>query len=309
MLSYNRRQLEFCLRAGKNISLVPADQTFKFSGYTTYGLGGGARRAYFPRNLIEARAVFECARSQGDKIFILGGGSDVLASDGGFKGTVICTQKLSGVLRLGSGKIFCLAGTKISRLLSYCQKHCLGGLEYLAGIPATIGGVVCMNGGAGDKYISSNVHSVLIFNGVDVVLSAKDCNFTYKHSTMRDIDCIVLGVILKVEPSEESVIRSRIAERLANRCALPMGRSCGCVFKNVRLVDGRFISAGKIVQDCGLAGFGDARVFVSPEHCNFIINNGGSAREVACLIDKVRSIVMQKTGIELEEEVVRVGEF
>ena len=309
MLSYNRRQLELCLRASKNISLVPADPSFKFSGYTTYGLGGGARRAYFPRNLIEARAVFGYARSRGEKIFVLGGGSDVLASDGGFGGVVIGTQKLTGVLRLGSGKIFCLAGTKISRLLSYCQKHWLGGLEYLAGIPATIGGVVCMNGGAGGKYISSNVQSVLVFNGEDVVLSAKDCNFTYKHSTMRDIECIILGVVLKVEPSEGSVIRSRISERLANRWTLPKGRSCGCVFKNVRNGDGQFISAGKIVQDCGLAGFGDARVFVSPEHCNFIINNGGSAREVVCLIDKVKSIVKQRTGIELEEEVVRVGEF
>lgn len=304
MLSYNKSKNlhgRFVMPDGHS---VYCDENFKFSNNTTYRLGGGARRAYFPRNFVEARAAFDIAKQDGVPHFVLANGSNVLASDSGYSGDVICTRRLSAIVRVDEEHIFCLSGTSVGTILKYCVEHDLGGLEYLAGIPASIGGIVYMNGGAAGRYICSNVKSVRIYNGTDVVLSAADCQFAYKHSTMQDMDCIILGILLAVVREDRRETEQKISRVLQLRKNLPAGKSCGCVFKNPE-----GISAGKLVEQCGLSGIGSGRVFVSPAHCNFIINNGGSAIEVKELIDIVKHTVFLKTSIMLEEEVVCVGDF
>lgn len=304
MLSYNKSKNlhgRFVMPDGQS---VYCDENFKFSNNTTYRLGGGARRAYFPRNFVEARAAFDIAKQDGIPHFVLANGSNVLASDSGYSGDVICTRRLSAIARVDEEHIFCLSGTSVGTILKYCVEHDLGGLEYLAGIPASIGGIVYMNGGAAGRYICSNVKSVRIYNGTDVVLSAADCQFAYKHSTMQDMDCIILGVLLAVAREDRRETEQKISRVLQLRKNLPAGKSCGCVFKNPE-----GISAGKLIERCGLSGIGSGRVFVSPNHCNFIINNGGSAIEVKELIDIVKRTVFLKTSIMLEEEVVCVGDF
>lgn len=304
MLSYNKSKNlhgRFVMPDGQS---VYCDENFKFSNNTTYRLGGGARRAYFPRNFVEARAAFDIAKQDGVTHFVLANGSNVLASDSGYSGDVICTRRLSAIVRVDEEHIFCLSGTSVGTILKYCVEHDLGGLEYLAGIPASIGGIVYMNGGAAGRYICSNVKSVRIYNGADVVLSAADCQFAYKHSTMQDMDCIILGVLLAVAREDRRETEQKISRVMQLRKNLPAGKSCGCVFKNPE-----GISAGKLIERCGLSGIGNGRVFVSPDHCNFIINNGGSAIEVKELIDIVKRTVFLKTSIMLEEEVICVGDF
>ena len=304
MLSYNSKQkIDFSDR-NKILNRVWRDENFTFSKYTTYGVGGGARYAYFPHNMLEARVVYDKIESSGEKLFVLADGSNVLASDRGFNGSVLCTRQLRGIVRVDESTIFCLAGTPVNDILKYCREKGLGGLEYLAGIPASIGGLAFMNGGVGDKYISSNILSVKIYNGKDHNLLNHDCSFTYKHSTMRDIKCLILGVCLSVYKDSNISITNKINERLEARRKLPSGRSCGCVFKNS---DG--VSAGRLIEECGLAGYGTSRVFVSKIHCNFIINNGASADEIKNLIYKVKTAVFQKLNVRLEEEVVYVGSF
>ena len=133
---------------------------FAFSDYTTYGVGGGAAETYFPRTVPETMAVFDSVTERGMNMFVLSQGSNVLASDKGFEGCVVCTRRLRGIVRIDIETIFCLAGTPVSHVLSYCISRGLGGLEYLAGIPAAIGGVAVMNGGAGGRYINTAIKAV-----------------------------------------------------------------------------------------------------------------------------------------------------
>lgn len=304
MLLYRSGNIAAFSGCDKLLKRVRRDDNFTFSKYTTYGAGGGAKCAFFPATLPEARAVYDFVSRSGKPYIVLGNGSNVLASDSCFNGCVISTKYLRGIARINDNTLFCLAGTPVSYILSYCKNRGLGGLEYLAGIPASIGGIAFMNGGAGGHYIGSNVLSVKLYNGKTFNLSNKSCDFKYKHSTMRDINAIILGVFLSVFNDLPQSVEKHINENLSRRAPLPKGKSCGCVFKNPQ---GQ--SAGRIIDECGLGGYGDARAYVSPEHCNFIINNGATSTRISDLINEVKSIVFSRTGINLEEEVVRVGNF
>ena len=180
MLSYSSGVVKAFSRDYRNLAAIACKKKIVLAQNTTYGLGGEAE-AYFPSSIAAAKAVCGYISSRGGKIFYLGCGSNVLASDSGYDGGVICTRRLKGIVRAGDGEIFCLAGTTVAQILNYCVQNGLGGLEYLAGIPATIGGIVAMNGGAGGRYICQNVVSVKIFDGKTRTLSNKNCNFEYKQ--------------------------------------------------------------------------------------------------------------------------------
>lgn len=109
-------------------------------------MGGTAKIAYFPKTQEEAIAVFRFLKDGGEKFVILGGGSNVLAADGNFDGAVISTRSLRGIEETENG-LYCLSGTTVADLLKFCIKRGYGGYEYLAGIPATLGGLALMNGG------------------------------------------------------------------------------------------------------------------------------------------------------------------
>lgn len=304
MLLYKRGNLHINKSERQIAQSVEKEYGFRFSEHTTYGLGGRADVAYYPENFLQASAVYRYLVAEKIPFVVLGKGSDVLVSDRGFHGAVVCTEKLTGIVRLAPDRIFCLAGTSVSALLAYCRAHSLGGLEYLGGIPASIGGIVCMNAGAGGTYVESNVVSVKVCMGKIVNFSRKNCNFSKKHSTMRDINCLILGAELSVLPSSGEVIRQNTAFYRRRRAHLPSGRSCGCVFKNP---DG--LSAGKLIDDAGLKGKRIGGAVVSERHANFILNTGGSAEDVASLIRLVKREVYRVHGVSLDEEVVYIGEF
>ncbi len=279
------------------------NNNFSFARNTTYGCGGAARLAYFPDSIPSAERAYDIALH--DNFFILGNGSNVLAADGLYNGKVICTKKLSGIYKVSDGVICCLAGTKISKILEYCFQNGYSGLEYLYGIPATIGGAAYMNAGVRGRYIESNILKVRLYNGKLFDLMRKSCNYSYKHSTMQDINAIILAVYLKIQPnSGKNQIINNILYYKDLRKNLPKGKSCGCVFKNMNGV-----SAGKIIQDCNLDGFSFGCARVSEKHCNFILNDGESASDVKNLIEIIKRKVYEKTSCLLEEEVIYIGDF
>lgn len=287
----------------KLLNQVITDDNFSFSKHTTYGLGGRAKRAYFPKTVDETVAVFKHIQKSGEKFVILGNGSNILASDRDFDGAVISTKYLQGI-ELPDSNINVLAGTTVPNLLSFCIKNGLSGLEYLAGIPASIGGLALMNGGINTKHLESNIVSVDVFDGKMRNLSNKNCNFGNKHSTMRDINALILSVKLSVTQSTSEEVQSNIDNYLNLRKIQPKGKSCGCVFKNPQ-----GYSAGKLIDDAGLKGYKYGCAEVSKEHANFIINNGACADDVYTLINLVKSKVYEKFNVNLEEEVVYIGEF
>ena len=277
---------------------------FSFAKNTTYGCGGNAEIAYFPDSIKQAEVVYDYLSQSCKNFVILGNGSNVLASDKDFDGAVLSTKKIVGITKTSSNTIFCHAGTKVSELMKFCVDNELSGLEYLAGIPATVGGLALMNGGAGGLYIGENIKNVLLYNGTICEFSNKKCKFGYKYSIMRDINALILGVELKVDPQNSENVRNRISMYLDRRKFHPKGPSCGCVFKNV----GK-LSAGKIIDDCGLKGLKYGGACVSVDHANFLINNGGCASDVYNLIGAIKNKVFERTGIMLEEEVVYIGDF
>lgn len=276
---------------------------FDFSKNTTYGCGGLAKQVYYPENSLQAICVFEKIINNGLNYFVLGNGSNVLASDKFFDGVVISTKKLKGIYRVAKNKIYCLAGTTVSEILNYCKKRNLSGLEYLFKIPATIGGVAYMNGGAGGQYLENNVDSVCLYTGKLLNLNNNDCNFSYKQSTMRNINCIILGVNLLIEPNIDGKSEKLINFYSNRRKNLPNGKSCGCVFKNPP----NFF-AGELIEKCGLKGKSIGSASVSCQHANFIINGGNCSADVFALVNYVKQSVYEKFGINLEEEVIYIGD-
>lgn len=277
---------------------------YRFSNYTTYGCGGAASVAYFPESFSQTAAVYDYLIDSGIRFVVLGNGSNVLASDNPYRGAVICTKRLRGIRRTGENALFCRAGTSVNLLLKYCTENGFGGLEFLAGIPATVGGIVCMNGGAANNYIGERVTKVKFYDGKFRTFSNNYCNFANKYSTMRDINGVVLGAEIRFDLSESSDVAHKIEYFLRARANQPKGKSCGCVFKNPK-----GLSAGKIIDEAGLKGLKSGCAEVSSEHANFILNRGDSSADVYRLIREVKRRVFEKTGIVLEEEVVYIGEF
>ncbi len=292
------------LESFTNATAIKTVSPFEFSKNTTYGLGGAAKTAYLPKTIYEAKLAFDNLSATNTEYQILGNGSNVLVSDRGFSGAVICTKDLRGIIRIDKSRIMCLAGTRIGELLSYCKKRKLGGLEYLYGIPATVGGAAYMNAGVNGAAIGENIEKVFVYDGKTRVLSRKMCNFGYRHSTMRDINALILSIIVNVDECSVSEIDERIEYYKHRRSHLPKGKSCGCVFKNPQ-----GYSAGYLIDAAGLKGLKCGGAYVSDKHASFIINDGGCARDVKLLIEKVKSKVFEKFGVLLKEEVVYIGDF
>lgn len=276
---------------------------FKFSDYTTYGLGGYAKCAYFPKTEQEAIAVIKYLNSSKEKYVILGCGSNVLAADGFYDGSVVSTRRLKSIRQYGK-TLYCSSGTTVNELLKFCVKNGLGGLEYLAGIPASLGGLALMNGGIPSRHIGDDILSVVHFDGRLHEITHKNCNFGNKYSTMRDIDTLIIGINLSICAVSREAVQKKIASYLEVRRNQPKGKNCGCVFKNPK-----GLSAGKLIDECGLKGLKLGCAEVSREHANFIINSGNRAEDVYKLINQVKQRVYEYSGVMLDEEVVYIGEF
>ncbi len=278
-------------------------QNMPLGSYTTYGLGGKVKRIYFPKTEDEAAAVFKYLNGGGERFFVLGNGSNVLAADGDINYSVICTKYLSGIIE-SDESLYCLSGTTVKQLLDFCVQNEIGGFEYLAGIPATVGGLALMNGGIPEKHIAENIISVRLFDGNFKNLPNEKCKFGNKHSTMRDINAIILGVYLSKNAVPREAVKENITKYLLKRRNQPAGKSCGCVFKNPPNQ-----SAGRLIDKAGLKGSKIGGAEVSLKHANFIINRGGTSADVYRLIQFVKRRVFECCGILLEEEVIYIGEF
>ncbi len=276
---------------------------FSFSKNTTYGLGAQIKCMFKPSNILQLILAFELLNNKNKK-YILGNGSNLLVSEKFDSDFAIWTKGYKGVYKIANDKIFCRCGTMVSEVLKFCLDNNLGGLEYLAGIPGTIGGVCYMNGGAGGIYIENNVVDIYLYTNKINKINNEKCKYTYKHSTMQDINTLILGVILKVFPCNTNESRYKVKYFIDNRNKLPKGKSCGCVFKNPV-----GISAGKLIEECGLKGKRIGGAEISTVHGNFIINNNGTSKDVANLIDFIKKEVYNKRGILLVEEVNFWGVF
>jgi len=236
----------------------------------------------------------------------LGGGSNVLIGDKGVRGLTVKISnfkfQISNLTNIEVG-----AGLPLSLLLDKCVENSLTGLEFMAGIPGTVGGAVRGNSGAWQKNFSDRIIKVKVLtpSGEIEEIDKKDCLFAYRESRFKKSGDIILEAEIALEKAEGQEIKKRIKVFLEKRACQPKEPSAGCVFVNPKP-----LSAGQMIDQCGLKGksFGGAKV--SEEHANFIVNTGGArAVEVVSLIELVKKAVKEKFNIDLQEEIVRVGEF
>jgi len=275
--------------------------------HTSWRVGGPARRLYRPADA-EDLAAFLRGLDPEEPLLWLGLGSNLLVSDAGFAGTVIETQgALDALERDGAQGIRAEAGVSCAKAARFAAKLGLGGIEFLAGIPGTIGGALAMNAGAWGGETWGRVVRVKTIDRRGEIRERGPQDFEIGYRQVRGVPGEwFLEAQFALEPSDADEAMERIRTLLGERGERqPIGLpSCGSVFRNPP-----GDHAARLIEAAGLKGTREGGAQVSEKHANFIINTGeASARDIARLIVRVRREVEGKSGIRLIPEVHRVGE-
>ena len=276
--------------------------------HTSFRIGGAADVYVRPLSEEGLLVTLDNCRRQKVPYWIIGKGTNLLVSDRGLRGAVIDMTGLDGISPDGT-RITAGCGVPLVSLANFAAEHALSGLEFAAGIPGSLGGGIFMNAGAYGGEMKDIVRSVRVLTpGMDIVdVPAEEAAFGYRDSRFKKSGEIILGAEMELVPGVREEIEARMKDYNARRrekqpLELP---SAGSTFKRP---EGYF--AGKLIQDAGLAGYQVGQAQVSPKHCGFVVNLGGaSARDVYRLIRDVQAKVKESSGVELEPEVVMLGEF
>lgn len=273
----------------------------------TIRIGGVLKNVFTPRNVEELARLFQEFESVGTEPFLLGGGSNVVAEDGEIETPVVLTKGLKN-LRIENGIAFCECGVKIADVLRLARERGLGGLEFLAGVPLTIGGAIKMNASAFGRQIFDFVEGVFVLSRAYdervcgetsykvIELPKSRIDFAYRKGAKG----IVVGAKLKLDE-----IMAGESKRLAQeflrlrREKQPIGSSVGSVFKNGEQ------PAGKLIECCGLKGLKIGGAKISEKHANFIVNeDGATASDFLALVETCEREVAKKFNVQLEREFV-----
>ena len=274
---------------------------------TTLRVGGPADAYVEPASEQDLAAVLAICRDGHVPFFVLGRGSNLLVLDGGFRGVVICLVHPSfSRVEVAELKVHCGAGAKLKTVAVQARRHGVSGLEFLEGIPGSVGGALRMNAGAMGGAMFNIVHSVRLmdYNGGVQERLAAEMGATYRSCEMLRTH-IALGAVLKGCPGESEAIQQRMNEFSQKRwSSQPAAPSAGCMFKN----PGQ-IPAGRLIDELGLKGTRVGGAMVSLEHGNFLVNDGtANARQILDLIELIRSRARAERGVELETEVELIGD-
>ena len=271
--------------------------------HTTFQIGGPADAFVTPHSADDINTAIRIARECGAEWHVMGAGSNILVSDDGIRGVVICIGKSMADIQVDGTKIVAQAGALNKDVAKAACDAGLTGYEFAAGIPGSIGGAAIMNAGAYEGEFKDVCTSVtcLTPEGEVVEVEAVDADWSYRHSMMSDKGYIILAATLDLVPWNREQIQARmddLQERRESKQPLELG-SAGSTFK--RPV-GYF--AGKLIQDAGMRGHTVGSAQVSTKHCGFVVNLGGaSAEEVRAVIRDVQEAVLADAGVHLECEV------
>ena len=280
---------------------------FPLAPLTSFRIGGPAALFVEAEDDGALGSVGQVASQTGATVAVIGKGSNVLVSDGGFPGIVVRLGR--GYRWVGrDGDLLTAGGAMpLPALAGVAMRHRLAGLEFGVAIPASLGGAVKMNAGAHGRSMSEVIERVEIYSlarGARQSFSAEETGFGYRRSSLP-AGGIVVGAVARLEPGDEDDIRSRMDEaRDWRRRTQPLAEpNCGSVFKNP---DGDH--AARLIEEAGAKGLRLGGAKVSEKHSNFIVAGpGASSSDVWRLIERVRALVESRTGIRLETEVELMG--
>ncbi|MDB4953262.1 MAG: UDP-N-acetylenolpyruvoylglucosamine reductase [Myxococcales bacterium] len=276
--------------------------------HTTLKIGGPADAYAQPATVEQVSQLAKWCKTLGMPVIVVGGGSNLLVRDGGVRGVVLGTGRLRG-LELGPpGTVRVEAGVSTGKVLSLALKNDLGGIEFLGGVPGSIGGGMIMNAGTylGEfKDVTTWVETVRLADGEVIRRDNAACGFRYRHSELPATEVVVRAELeLRARPRAEieavvKDLRKRRSEREPKKVA-----SNGSTFKNP---PNDF--AGRLIEVAGCKGWHEGDAVCSPVHANWLVNTGAAtAAQLLVLIDRVRARVFELHGLELELEVKIIGE-
>lgn len=297
--------------------------------HTTFKIGGPAEFLVIVEDTTKLVALLRFLDGEGISRFILGGGSNMLANDDGFKGVVI-KIKTQGLTILENG-ILAEAGCVTVAVAQASMQNGFTGFEWGVGVPGTIGGAVRGNAGAMGAEMSDSVASVTAYcDGEILEYTTADCKFGYRDSVFKHTSAVILSVTLQLTKTENKELAKKALENLQYRNQTqPQGyASTGCIFQNVvpsvlgidkqnllamfpedaEKIEKFFqidrISAGWLVEKSGMKGAQAGKAAVSEKHANFVVNLGeANSQDVEELIQSIKKAVFKKCGIEIEEEI------
>jgi len=275
--------------------------------YTTFRVGGKAEALCAVKDFLQLKALLSFLAKESVPFLVVGKGSNLLVRDGGLKGIVLLLEgDLEGVEEK-DGTIHAGGGLGLSELVRFSHKKGLAGLEFLAGIPGTVGGAVAMNAGAWGKSTGDAVTAVEILTGTGerITKSSAELRFGYRKAVLP-AGSVVVKARFKGTPDSPKAVGERIRDYLERRKAnQPLEYpSAGSVFKNPP-----DDYAGRLIENAGLKGKKIGGAMISDKHANVIVNVGGaSAQDVLALMETARQRVREQTGIDLEPEIKVVGE-
>ena len=297
----------------KNILSKIAGSSIEFecpmSQYTTFRVGGPAEALYRASDLITLQKMVSILNQEKIPYLIVGRGSNLLVRDKGIAGVVIVLEKSLGAIEVkdkNSLTIFVGAGCSINTFLTMCLKSGWSGLEFLAGIPGTIGGALAMNAGAFGQEIGNNVQKIDLIDRQGQLLTRdkNSLNFHYRK-LMIDQGSVIIGCYFQLEGQSKLIIQKRITNYLKKRkLTQPLDYPCaGSIFKNPAND-----YAGRLIEEAGLKGTILGGAMISEKHANFIIDTGNAlAKDVSSLITLVQEAIENRQGIKLQPEIVVVG--
>lgn len=279
------------------------------SRHTTFRVGGPADYFVKPDSPEEIKQLILYLNGKHIPFYILGNGSNLLVGDKGYRGVIIQIYKNMSQIETIDNQIHAQAGSLLSKIAAEAQDKGLTGFEFASGIPGTIGGAAVMNAGAyGGEMSQVLVHvRVLTQEGIVKTLSLDELELGYRTSIIARKSYVVLDAVVGLKPGNIEEIRTLMEDLKGRRVSKqPLEfPSAGSTFKRP---EGYF--AGKLIEDAGLRGFQVGEAQVSEKHCGFVINRGGAtASEIVALMEQVADRVEAVSGVRLQPEVKRIGDF
>jgi UDP-N-acetylenolpyruvoylglucosamine reductase len=290
------------------VSAVPAclEADYPVSRLTTVGIGGPARWLARPQAPAELAGVLQWARAEGLDVAVVGLGSNLLVADAGYDGVVVrLAGELAAIERDGE-RIACGGGAALAAIVKRATGWGLSGIEFGCAIPGTAGGAVRMNAGAyGGEMRQVLAEAVVVSASGERRGGPAELGMEYRRSNVARGE-VVARTVLRLRPGDPARIRATVQEmQRRRREAQPSKvRSFGSVWKN----PGGDMSAGQMLDACGLKGYAVGGARISPVHANFIENAGGArAADVIGLMREARHRARERFGAELQHEVQMLG--
>ncbi len=313
---------------------IKIQENISLASHTMYKIGGQARFFVETKNGDEIVEAVRFAEEKNLPFFILGAGSNTLVADRGFPGMVIHPSGGAVDVNTERGELVVDTDVMMARAASEAARGGLGGFSWAVGVPGTMGGSVRGNAGCFGGEMKDVVHTVRFYDTDARAIKEIDraaCAFAYRDSVFKHHPgWIILSVILKLPPTDAQILQEEMRRITAERSAKQdIGtKSCGCIFKNpswemaayakekmvqrhpelLPFAERSHIPASFLIDQAALKGKKIGRIFISPRHANFFVNEGGgTADEVMMLVSLVKDAVCRRFGIALQEEIQLLG--